>query len=161
MPQTRAGLDAAKELKFRALLRHVHAHSPYYADIIRERELDVQTCGLGDFPLLTKSMLMANFDDIVTDRRVSKQVIAEFLSRSTDPKERLFDDLTVMHTSGTSGEVAAPVCKASRTAAASWPAVGKRSPGSLAMPLAITSSNAGGMPSTRLLARGAPEYRWA
>jgi phenylacetate-CoA ligase len=105
MRDTRSGLDAAKDRKFRALLRHVLAHSPYYANIIRGRGLDVETCAVGDFPVLTKSILMANFNDIVTDRRVSKQVIADFLSRSTDPKERLFDDLTVMHTSGTSGEV--------------------------------------------------------
>ena len=65
----------------------------------------MKTCQAGDFPLLTKSILMANFDGIVTDRRVTKQVIADFLSRSTDPKERLFNELTVMHTSGTSGEV--------------------------------------------------------
>jgi phenylacetate-CoA ligase len=105
MQESRAGLEAAKEKKFRALLRHVHAHSPYDAKIIRDRGLDAETCGVGDFPLLTKSILMANFNDIVTDRRVTKQVIADFLTRSTDPKERLFNDLTVMHTSGTSGEV--------------------------------------------------------
>jgi phenylacetate-CoA ligase len=48
---------------------------------------------------------MANFDDIVTDPRVTKQVVANFLTRSNDPKELLFDDITVIHTSGTSGEV--------------------------------------------------------
>ena len=105
MVDSRAELEAAKEQKFRALLRHVSTRSPYYANIIRERRLDVNTCSSGDFPVLTKAMLMANFDAIVTDRRVTKQVIAEFLSRSTDPKERLFNELTVMHTSGTSGEV--------------------------------------------------------
>jgi phenylacetate-coenzyme A ligase PaaK-like adenylate-forming protein len=105
MEETRAARDAAKELKFRALLRHVHAHSPYYGKIMRERGLDAATCVVGDFPLLTKAILMANFDGIVTDRRLSKQIVADFLSRSTDPKERLFNDLTVMHTSGTSGEV--------------------------------------------------------
>ncbi len=105
MVDSRAELEAAKEQKFRALLRHVSARSPYYANIIRERRLDVNTCSSGDFPVLTKATLMANFDAIVTDRRVTKQVIAEFLSRSTDPKEQLFKELTVMHTSGTSGEV--------------------------------------------------------
>jgi phenylacetate-CoA ligase len=58
-----------------------------------------------DFPVLTKSLLMANFNDIVTDPRINKQVVADFLSLSKDPKERLFNELTVMHTSGTSGEV--------------------------------------------------------
>ena len=49
--------------------------------------------------------MMANFDGIVTDRRITKQGIAEFLSRSTDPNELLFDEFRVLHTSGTSGEV--------------------------------------------------------
>jgi phenylacetate-CoA ligase len=105
MEDTRAALEAAKEQKFRALIQHAGARAPYYSSIIRERGLDVKTCQASDFPLLTKSILMANFDDIVTDRRVTKQVIADFLTRSTDPNERLFNALTVMHTSGTSGEV--------------------------------------------------------
>ena len=105
MAETRAEREAAKAQKFRALIRYAGTRAPYYANIIRERGLDVNTCMAGDFPLLTKSILMANFNDIVTDRRITKEIIADFLTRSTDPKERLFDELTVMHTSGTSGEV--------------------------------------------------------
>jgi len=105
MNEARARLEAVKARKFRELLRHARAHAPYYANIIRERGIDVETCTPADFPLLTKSLLMANFNDIVTDRRATKQVIADFLSRSKDPREKLFDRLTVMHTSGTSGEV--------------------------------------------------------
>ena len=105
MEETRAELEAAKAQKFRALIRYACARAPYYANIIRERGLDVNTCKVGDFPLLTKSILMANFNDIVTDRRITKEVIADFLTRSIDPKERLFNSITVMHTSGTSGEV--------------------------------------------------------
>ena len=105
MDEARAKLEAAKARKFRELARHALALSPYYANIIRERGIDLEVCTPADFPLLTKSLLMANFNDIVTDRRVTKQVIAEFLARSKDPKEKLFNRLTVMHTSGTSGEV--------------------------------------------------------
>lgn len=105
MHATRAQLEAAKARKFRELARHSAAHSPYYAAIIRERGIDLASCTPADFPVLTKSLLMANFNAIVTDRRVTKQVVAEFLSRSKDPGERLFNSLTVMHTSGTSGEV--------------------------------------------------------
>jgi phenylacetate-CoA ligase len=105
MDEARAKLDAAKLRRFRELARHAQAFSPYYAGITRERGIVLETCTPADFPLLTKSLLMANFNDIVTDRRASKQVIADFLSRSKDPKEKLFDRLTVMHTSGTSGEV--------------------------------------------------------
>jgi phenylacetate-CoA ligase len=102
---TRAEFEAVKLRTFRALVRHANAHAPYYADIIRERGIYLDACTPADFPVLTKSLLMANFDRIVTDRRVTKKAVADFLSRSTDPKDMLFGDLTVMHTSGTSGEV--------------------------------------------------------
>jgi phenylacetate-coenzyme A ligase PaaK-like adenylate-forming protein len=103
--ETRAALESTKIRKFRALVRHANAHAPYYANIIRERGIDLHSCTPADFPVLTKSLLMANFNDILTDPRVTKQVVADFLNRSTDPKELLFDELTVIHTSGTSGEV--------------------------------------------------------
>src|ERR1700748_2717854 len=103
MAQTRVDIEAAQLRKFRALARHARERSPYYAHIINERGIDPDNCVPRDFPVLTKSLLMANFDDIVTERRVTKQSVAEFLSRSTDPTERLFNELTVMHTSGTSG----------------------------------------------------------
>jgi phenylacetate-CoA ligase len=102
---TRAELEALKLKRFRALLRHAAAQAPYYASIVRERGLDLDRCTPADFPVLTKSILMANFDAIVTDPRISKQVVADFLTRSSDPAERLFDKITVTHTSGTSGEV--------------------------------------------------------
>jgi phenylacetate-coenzyme A ligase PaaK-like adenylate-forming protein len=103
--RARAELEAEKHRKFRALVHHANANSPYYARLIRERGIDLETCRPADFPVLTKSLLMANFDDIVSDRRITKKSVADFLTRSTDPKELLFDDITVMHTSGTSGEV--------------------------------------------------------
>jgi phenylacetate-CoA ligase len=102
---TRAELDALKLEKFRALVRHANTHAPYYANIIRERAIDIDACVPSDFPVLTKSMLMANFDGIVTDRRISRKIVSDFLSRSSAPEDRLFNDITVMHTSGTSGEV--------------------------------------------------------
>src|SRR5689334_8393874 len=102
---TLAEHEALKLQKFRALVRHAKRHAPYYADIIRARDIDVATCTPADFPVLTKSLLMANFDGIVTDKRITRQTVADFLTRSSDPREQLFDEVTVMHTSGTSGEV--------------------------------------------------------
>lgn len=45
-PKSRAELDAVKNQKFRALARHAHAHAPYYANIVRERAIDLNTCTL-------------------------------------------------------------------------------------------------------------------
>jgi len=102
---SRADFEAMKLAKFRKLARYVLDASPYYADLIAEREIDVDACVPADFPVLTKSIVMANFDRIVTDRRITKRVVADFLTRSTDPTDLLFGDYYVVYSSGSSGEV--------------------------------------------------------
>jgi phenylacetate-CoA ligase len=102
---SRVELEAIKLEKFRRLVQHVQEKSPYYAEIIKERGIDPDTCVPQDFPVLTKSTLMANFDRMVVDRKITKHRVAEFLTRSTVPNELLFDKYHVLHTSGTSGEV--------------------------------------------------------
>jgi phenylacetate-coenzyme A ligase PaaK-like adenylate-forming protein len=102
---TREALEADKLVRFRQLVAHANRHSPYYATAIKDRGIQIDRCVPTDFPVLTKPMLMSNFDSIVTDRRVTKQGIADFLSRSTDPNDLLLDCYRVLHTSGTSGEM--------------------------------------------------------
>lgn len=102
---SREQLETDKLARFRRLVAYASLHSPYYANVIKLRGIDVVRCVPSDFPVLTKSILMANFDAIVTDRRITKQRIDNFLSRSTDPNELLFEEFHVLHTSGTSGEV--------------------------------------------------------
>jgi phenylacetate-coenzyme A ligase PaaK-like adenylate-forming protein len=63
-----------------------------------------------DFPALTKTTLMANFDRIVTDAAITRDRIADFLDRSKDPSELYRGRYYVVHTSGTSGEVGYFVC---------------------------------------------------
>lgn len=102
---SRAELEAIKLEKFRRLVRHVEEKSPYYAQIIKQRSINPDSCVPQDFPILTKSILMLNFDRLVTNRKITKQGVAEFLTRSTDPSELLFGKYHVLQTSGTSGEV--------------------------------------------------------
>jgi phenylacetate-CoA ligase len=102
---TRAAFEAKRLQKFRAFVRFAQQHSPYYDAIMRERGIDPTTATPEQFPVLTKTLLMANFDTIVTDRRVTKAAIAEFLTRSKSPTERFLNQYTVIHTSGSSGEV--------------------------------------------------------
>lgn len=113
-PQNSA-IDARKLKKFRALVRHANAHSPYYQQLIAQQGITVETCVPTDFPVLTKAMLMANFDAIVTDKRISKQAIASFLTGSKDPSDLFLKQYTVMHTSGTSGEMGYFLTKGSDT----------------------------------------------
>jgi phenylacetate-coenzyme A ligase PaaK-like adenylate-forming protein len=102
---TRAELEASQLVKFRRLVAHANARSPYYRKIIAERGIDIARCVPTDFPVLTKSLLMQHFDEIVTVPGISKRTIAEFLTRSKDPAELLEGKYRVIHTSGSSGEV--------------------------------------------------------
>jgi phenylacetate-coenzyme A ligase PaaK-like adenylate-forming protein len=102
---TRADFETYKLGKFRRLVQHAAARSPYYARIITERGIDPGTAHPEDFPPLGKSELMANFDEIATVPAVRKQPIAEFLSHSHDPTELYLGRFRVIHTSGSSGEV--------------------------------------------------------
>jgi phenylacetate-CoA ligase len=72
---------------------------------MEQRGIDPKTCVPTDFPVLTKRDVIAHFDDIVTDRRITRKGIAEFLARSTDPTELFAGRFHVLHTSGTSGTV--------------------------------------------------------
>jgi phenylacetate-coenzyme A ligase PaaK-like adenylate-forming protein len=102
---SRADFEAWKLEKFRRLARHAQERSPYYRRIIAERHIDVDRCQPSDFPVLTKTLLMENFDEISTARGVTKQAIADFLTRSHDPAELFLGKYRVIHTSGSSGEV--------------------------------------------------------
>lgn len=100
---TRAQLEAAQLKKFRRLVSFIKDRSPYYSGIIRDHKIDPFTCVPTDFPVLTKQQVAEHFDDIVTDRTLTRKDIAEFLSRSTDPEELFRKRYHVLHTSGTSG----------------------------------------------------------
>ncbi len=89
--------------KFRVLVKLAQERSPYYRRVMAERGMDARTCVPGDFPMLTKADVLAHFDDIVTDRSLTRVGIHEFLERSTDPQELFHGRYHVLHTSGTSG----------------------------------------------------------
>lgn len=102
---TRLQLEAAQLRKFRKLAAWAQARSPYYRRLMKDRQIDVATCLPADFPLLTKQEVNEHFDEIVTDRKISRQRIADFLAHSADPAELMDGKYHVLHTSGTSGTI--------------------------------------------------------
>lgn len=70
-----------------------------------EREINPRTCHPGQFPVLTKKEVIEHFDEIVTERDVNRRDLEAFLHRSHDPRELFRGRYTVIHTSGSSGEV--------------------------------------------------------
>lgn len=102
---TREQLEAAQLRKFRRLVSFVQQHSPYYRAIIDKFSINPARCVPSDFPILTKSDVIKHFDEIVTDRCITRERIADFLARSTNPDDLFEGKFHVLHTSGTSGTV--------------------------------------------------------
>ncbi len=102
---SRSRLEAQQLARFRRLVSWIYPRSPYYRALMDERRLDPLTCVPGDFPILTKSEIIEHFDEMVTDRTLTRRRIADFLARSSDPEELLDGRYHVLHTSGTSGTV--------------------------------------------------------
>jgi phenylacetate-coenzyme A ligase PaaK-like adenylate-forming protein len=101
----RSMLEKRKLRKFRRLVAYLHKKSPYYQDIIRNHHIDIKNCKPEDFPIMTKASLMENFDEIVTDRQITKQSIDKFIAESRDYRELFLNKYHVVHSSGSSGEM--------------------------------------------------------
>src|SRR5215211_2893058 len=95
---TRPQLIAYQSPALQQLREHAYAHSPFYQRFHRglfDRPLQ-------DLPILTKSMMMENFDELVTDRSVSLDKVRAFSEDRTE--NGLFQDrYWVTATSGSSG----------------------------------------------------------
>ena len=102
---SRESFERRRLRRFRRFIAYVRDHSPFYRRIMEEQRIDPAACTPEHFPVLTKSDLIRNFDDIITDRTVKAHDVSSFLHGSTTPTELFRDRYVVIHTSGSSGEV--------------------------------------------------------
>src|SRR5262249_27085746 len=95
---TRRQLEDQQQARLQALRRVALERSPFY----RRFHRGLEQAPLAALPVLTKSELMAQFDDLVTDRAVRLQDVERYLGRQ--PGADLFRDrYVVLATSGSTG----------------------------------------------------------
>lgn len=58
--------------KFTRLVQYINSHSPFYKQLIQEYKIDINNCTINDFPILTESVIEANWDKIITNQRLVK-----------------------------------------------------------------------------------------
>jgi phenylacetate-coenzyme A ligase PaaK-like adenylate-forming protein len=90
--------------RLRVLLGHATEHSPFHAR--RLHGLDPARFEVGDLarlPVMTKSQMMAEFDDVVTDRRLSRRLIEQHLAASLHEPGLLLDEYVCLASGGSSG----------------------------------------------------------
>jgi phenylacetate-coenzyme A ligase PaaK-like adenylate-forming protein len=95
-------LRRVQEERFRKLLRHAVAHSPFYRE--KYRGIDLERCAPADLPPTTKAELMANFDRVVTDRAVTRAGLERFIDDPENVGGLFLGKYPVCHTSGSQGQ---------------------------------------------------------
>lgn len=102
MKRSQEDILRIQQQKLRELLRHTQAHSRFYRD--RWKDINIETCQLQDLPVTTKADLMENFEDVLTDKRLTKPPIIEFMTNLDNIGKYYLDEFVVSHTSGSQGQ---------------------------------------------------------
>lgn len=96
-------LRAERELALRAIVAHARTHSPWHAERLRDVDPERLTeDGLRAVPTMTKDDLMQHFDEIVTDRRLTRDVVETHLAGLT-ADAYLLDEHHACASGGSSG----------------------------------------------------------
>jgi phenylacetate-CoA ligase len=99
-----AQLAAFQRDRLRALLARAIERSPFHA--ARLRGIDPGRFELADLPrlpVMTKAQMMEHFDEVVTDRRVTRQAVEAHLGASAAEPALLFGDYVCLVSGGSSG----------------------------------------------------------
>lgn len=98
---SRQRLLAHQQYELKQALRHAVTASPYYAETIGD--LVARDAPIHEFPVLTKRLLMENFDRIVTDRRLTRRAVEQHVD-GRDAAALLLGEYRAAATGGTTGE---------------------------------------------------------
>lgn len=91
-----------QQRRLRDLLRHAVAQSPFYRK--KYRGLDIEHCPLEELPITNKVEMMDHFDDVVTDRRIHRDDLEQFMADPDNVPRLYLDKYPVIHTSGSQGQ---------------------------------------------------------
>jgi phenylacetate-CoA ligase len=98
---SRAEIEARQEASLGALLRHASS-LPFYRDRLGDPAAHSPD-RLGELPAMGKGELVSRFDDIVADRRLTREVLRRHQAEMSGEDPLLFDEFRLLSTGGTSG----------------------------------------------------------
>ena len=92
--------------QLRRLLSHAIANSRYHAERLFDVSNQVDSFELEDLhrlPVMTKEDMMSHYEDVVTDRRLTKGAVDRFLVEAGEEPSALFDEYIILASGGSSG----------------------------------------------------------
>jgi len=100
----RAQLAAHQRDRLQELLAHATAKSPFHARRLAGIDVDrFEVADLARLPVMTKAEMMGQFDDVVTDRRLSLRRVQAHLDASATRASLLLDEFACLASGGSSG----------------------------------------------------------
>jgi phenylacetate-coenzyme A ligase PaaK-like adenylate-forming protein len=97
-------LVAHQRDRLRALLAHALEASPFHARRLGRFDPErFEVADLARLPISTKAEMMAAFDGLVTDRRLSRRLVEDHLAASTREPSLLLDEYVCLASGGSSG----------------------------------------------------------
>jgi phenylacetate-coenzyme A ligase PaaK-like adenylate-forming protein len=106
-----AGIARRQRRRLSDLVAYARSHSPYYKELYRDVPESISDAN--QLPVVTKSELMGNFDEWVTDPSVTKTSVEAFLADSANIGSDYLERYVVCTTSGSTGIPAILVCDSS------------------------------------------------
>jgi phenylacetate-coenzyme A ligase PaaK-like adenylate-forming protein len=94
-------IAALQRRRLRALVARARADSPFHAQ--RLRDIDPDRFELGRLPTMTKAQMMADFDRVPTDRRLTRDGLEAFMADPDRLGQWYLGEYAVSRTSGTQG----------------------------------------------------------
>ena len=101
-------IEAIQQKRFKKLLKHVIKHSEFYREYYKEHGVNLEKLDdvkLEDLPIISKEIMMDNFDSLVCDNRLKKSELDQYIIDASTAGKLYKDKFRILHTSGSSGKV--------------------------------------------------------
>ena len=95
-----------QDKKLRKMLRYAYQHSEYYRRTFTQAgisEENIDKIPLKQFPVITKELLMQNFDELVTDPKIKQEELRKFDESPVSKTENYPGRYHIIHSSGSTG----------------------------------------------------------
>lgn len=103
--KTEEQIHKIQQKKLKKLLNYAYNNSVYYRQEFEKAGItgsNINSVPFSSFPLMDKEQLMANFNEVVTDKRIKQEELARFDKGNN--KEKLFKgEFHIVHSSGSTG----------------------------------------------------------
>lgn len=99
-------IESLQRTRLQKLLRHALNNSNFYKNYYKSYGItldNIDTVKLSDLPIITKKIMMDNFDDLVCDSRLKRKELENFVTNPKNHGKKFQGRFQIVHSSGSTG----------------------------------------------------------